>query len=84
MTTKIVKILWLDSAGRDEWLSLDEARQLHPMLVGSYGEIINETSDFITIAGTLDAEYGVAHVHCIPRSAIQEIKVVKVQEDVDK
>ena len=49
-----VRIEWLDhcSAPENEWQSLDDVKNLEPELVTSYGFVVRETDDFITIAAS--------------------------------
>ena len=82
--TKIVEITWLDTyhvggAG----LTRKEVAELRPVSSISYGRLIEETDDYITIASNIMEQKGdleqpeYREVTCIPRAVVQSIKELK-------
>ena len=82
--TKIVELTWLDTYHvTGDGLTRKEVSELKPVSSVSYGRIIEETDDHITIASTI-MERGIGgeqpeyrEVTCIPRAVVQSIKELK-------
>lgn len=78
--TKIVEVTWLDTYHvGGSGLTRKEVSELRPVMCFSYGRIIEETDDHITIASSI-MEHGIGgeqpeyrEVTCIPRGVIQSI-----------
>lgn len=79
--TKIVEVLWLDSlhtSGGE--FTQKEVSELKPVPCLTYGRLIEETDDHVTIASSVmqhwhdseQSEY--REVTCIPRAVVQSIK----------
>ena len=54
---KLVQIIWLDTNETSDsgWCSKDEAEEARPCRVVSYGVVVKENDEFITIAADTDA-----------------------------
>ena len=54
---KLVKVIWWDTNETSDsgWCSKEEAEEARPCRVASYGVVVKETDDFITIAADTDA-----------------------------
>ena len=54
---KLVQIIWLDTneTSNSGWCSKEEAEEARPCRVASYGVVVKENDDFITIAADVDA-----------------------------
>jgi hypothetical protein len=72
---KVVRIDWIDTNGSGRWTDREWAMEkVRPTLCRSYGAIIDETPEYITLAGSLDGgNDNVDHVTSIPRTAIKKI-----------
>ena len=84
---KLVKVTWNDSAETSDsgWVSLDSAKKDRPCKIASVGWLINETNEFITIAGDTDAneienekDDLLGRVECIPKGCVIKIEVLRV------
>jgi|TARA_R100001244_G_scaffold130304_1_gene102348 hypothetical protein len=84
---KLVKVTWNDSTETSDsgWVSLDSAKKDRPCKIASVGWLINETDEFITIAGDVDAneiesekDDLLGRVECIPRGCIVKIEILSV------
>jgi len=84
---KIVEVSWLDTyhvggAG----LTRKEVSELRPVPSLSYGRLIEETDDYITIASSI-MEHGIGgeqpeyrEVTCIPKAVVQSIKELGIKK----
>ena len=54
---KLVQIIWLDTNETSDsgWCSKEEAEEARPCRVASYGVVVKENDEFITIAADTDA-----------------------------
>ena len=75
----IVRVDWTDTVGRTRWGERAQAAQeLRPASCRSWGIVLRETEDYITVAGSIDDTLdNVNDVNCIPRVAIRNITVLK-------
>ncbi|MBM3119443.1 MAG: hypothetical protein FJ006_07850 [Chloroflexi bacterium] len=78
---EIVEVLWLDTIHTGGGgLTRKEASELKPVPCLSYGRLIEETDDHITIASNIMQHEGDSEqpeyreVTCIPRAVVQSIK----------
>jgi hypothetical protein len=88
---KLVQIIWLDTNETSDsgWCSKDEAEEARPCRVASYGVVVKENDDFITIAAdtdaalvedngnVLDADDLFGRVQCFPKGCIESITPLK-------
>jgi len=79
---KSVCILWLDAYSQDEWVDKEEALKFAKTSFLSsnrtYGEIIEETKDYILIGGSFTETkdlYG--DLIMIPKKMIRKVKILK-------
>jgi len=85
---KLVKVIWWDTNETSDsgWCSKEEAEEARPCRVASYGVVVKETDDFITIAadtdatvvdenydGTQESDDLFGRVQCFPRGCIESI-----------
>jgi|TARA_E500000318_G_scaffold87012_1_gene83843 hypothetical protein len=84
---KLVQIIWLDTNETSDsgWCSKEEAEEARPCRVASYGVVVKENDDFITIAAdtdaalvedngnVLDADDLFGRVQCFPKGCIESI-----------
>jgi|TARA_R100000081_G_C4708489_1_gene111513 hypothetical protein len=84
---KLVQIIWLDTNETSDsgWCSKDEAEEARPCRVASYGVVVKENDEFITIAAdtdaalveengnVLDADDLFGRVQCFPKGCIESI-----------
>ena len=73
---KIAIIDWIDSSSRDEWHDTDII--LEPFVITSVGILVEKTQDYVTICRSrteTDVHDGVL---CVPRSAIEKIKILRI------
>ena len=84
---KLVQIIWLDTNETSDsgWCSKEEAEEARPCRVASYGIVVKENDDFITIAAdtdaaliedngnVLDADDLFGRVQCFPKGCIESI-----------
>jgi hypothetical protein len=88
---KLVKVIWWDTNETSDsgWCSKEEAEEARPCRVASYGVVVKETDDFITIAAdtdaalteengnVLDADDLFGRVQCFPKGCIESITPLK-------
>ena len=88
---KLVQIIWLDTNETSDsgWCSKDEAEEARPCRVASYGVVVKENNEFITIAAdtdaalveengnVLDADDLFGRVQCFPKGCIESITPLK-------
>ena len=88
---KLVQIIWLDTNETSDsgWCSKEEAEEARPCRVASYGIVVKENEDFITIAAdtdaalvedngnVLDADDLFGRVQCFPKGCIESITPLK-------
>ena len=88
---KLVQIIWLDTNETSDsgWCSKEEAEEARPCRVASYGVVVKENDDFITIAAdtdaalvedngnALDADDLFGRVQCFPKGCIESITPLK-------
>jgi|TARA_R100000231_G_scaffold49342_4_gene42106 hypothetical protein len=88
---KLVQIIWLDTNETSDsgWCSKDEAEEARPCRVASYGVVVKENDEFITIAAdtdaalveengnVLDADDLFGRVQCFPKGCIESITPLK-------
>ena len=88
---KLVQIIWLDTNETSDsgWCSKEEAEEARPCRVASYGVVVKENDDFITIAAdtdaalvedngnVLDADDLFGRVQCFPKGCIESITPLK-------
>jgi|TARA_R100000995_G_C3377739_1_gene74619 hypothetical protein len=85
---KLVKVIWWDTNETSDsgWCSKEEAEEARPCRVASYGVVVKETDDFITIAadtdatvvdenydGTQDSDDLFGRVQCFPKGCIESV-----------
>ena len=74
---RVVCVRWRDTSSLSAWDSRENAEKLTPVQCTSYGFIVAETSDTLTMADTHtlgdDRMDDVRHVHCIPRGCIESV-----------
>ena len=84
---KLVQIIWLDTNETSDsgWCSKEEAEEARPCRVASYGVVVKENDEFITIAAdtdaalveengnVLDADDLFGRVQCFPKGCIESI-----------
>ena len=84
---KLVQIIWLDTNETSDsgWCSKEEAEEARPCRVASYGIVVKENEDFITIAAdtdaaliedngnVLDADDLFGRVQCFPKGCIESV-----------
>ena len=71
---KAVKIFWKDSLSSSSWELMKDAKEVKPVCVTSYGFVIDETEDYVTIAQNYGVEpEQVCNTMCIPRCSITSI-----------
>ncbi len=85
---KLVKVIWWDTNETSDsgWCSKEEAEEARPCRVASFGVVVKETDDFITIAadtdatvvdenydGTQESDDLFGRVQCFPRGCIESI-----------
>ena len=84
---KLVQIIWLDTNETSDsgWCSKEEAEEARPCRVASYGVVVKENDNFITIAAdtdaalvedngnVLDADDLFGRVQCFPKGCIESI-----------
>jgi len=85
---KLVKVIWWDTNETSDsgWCSKEEAEDARPCRVASFGVVVKETDDFITIAadtdatvvdenydGTQESDDLFGRVQCFPRGCIESI-----------
>ena len=88
---KLVQIIWLDTNETSDsgWCSREEAEEARPCRVASYGVVVKENDEFITIAAdtdaalieengnVLDADDLFGRVQCFPKGCIESITPLK-------
>ena len=88
---KLVQIIWLDTNETSDsgWCSKEEAEEARPCRVASYGVVVKENDEFITIAAdtdaalveengnVLDADDLFGRVQCFPKGCIESITPLK-------
>lgn len=80
--TKIVEITWLDTYHvGGSGITKKEVKELRPVVCHSYGSLIEETNDYITIAScTLEQNIGELEYReatCIPKTVVQSVRELK-------
>lgn len=75
---KLEKIVWMDSASHDGWHNpnLQEYRAIR---CTTFGAVIAETDESISVAGTIESPDQVAQVMTIPKAVIVSRKKVGKQ-----
>lgn len=76
MVTKRVRIEWIDSYATPGWQRMSSITNESDAIV-SYGFLIKESKDNVTISSSLSAFEGIMDPLTIPRRAIIKMKVVK-------
>jgi hypothetical protein len=84
---KIVEIIWLDIYHvTGDGLTRKEVTELRPVPSQSYGRLIEETDEYITIASSI-MEHGIGgeqpeyrEVTCIPRAVVQSVKELGIKK----
>ena len=80
---KIIRVEWIDSNGCGHWESLDEAKNTTPTQVVTYGFLINDTEEFITISQSYCyTQSQVDNSITIPKCSIIQQELIK-EEDLD-
>lgn len=88
---KLVQIIWLDTNETSDsgWCSKEEAEEARPCRVASYGVVVKENDEFITIAAdtdaalvedngnVLDADDLFGRVQCFPKGCIESVTPLK-------
>ena len=80
---KIVEVVWLDTYHVGGGLSRKEVAELKPAVCYSYGRLIEDTDDHVTIASNI-LEHSVEvegleyrDVICVPKTVVQSIRELK-------
>ena len=75
---KEVKVTWYDIYFLSEALSLEDLKKAKPALQVTYGQLLVEEKDYITVVSTVDLEDEEGGLYrdavSIPRGCIKEIK----------
>jgi|TARA_B110000285_G_C15122271_1_gene617936 hypothetical protein len=88
---KLVKVIWLDTneTSNSGWCTTEEAKQARPCKIASVGYIVNETSEFITIAADIDAnkleeeqDDLLGRVQCFPIGCV--ISIIDYKEENER
>ena len=78
----IVMVEWTDCNTQSRWS--DRAYTKKTLRLGhcrTFGEVLDDAEDYITVAGSVDdTNDNVNSVCCIPKSAIQNVTVLKKAE----
>ncbi len=77
MKRKIAKIEWLDSkAASHEWEYYADLEELKPVICSTFGFIIKETKDYVTIAHTTSENQVLGRI-TIPRGCIKSQRIFR-------
>ncbi len=77
---ELLEVEWLDAVGHFEQMSLEEALKKRLVTRKTLGYFVQETEDFIAIAGTFDGPLEVADVNLIPVSWAVAVKRLTVRD----
>lgn len=74
----VVCVTWVDIVGQGGWLESNEVYELVPLKMETYGKIVIESSDYITITSTWseDCEETFGDTNVIPRGVIKGIRIL--------
>lgn len=65
-------IIWDDITSSEmPWMDQSEASELRPAMILSVGTVVNETDEFLTLAGSMGTEGEIGNVNCIPKACIR-------------
>jgi len=74
---KVVKVLWVDSCNSNmNWTAAEDIK-VEPMYINSFGVVVKDTDDFLTIAqnyGNGPEQY--SNITTIPKGCIKEVFVI--------
>lgn len=73
MSDKRQQIIWEDSSSTSVWTYFEQVNELEPMAITSIGFILNETDDFVTMAGHI-SKHQADGAMCIPKACIKSRK----------
>lgn len=77
-TEKIVKVKWIDSMSDNGRWTLAEDIDIKPTKCVTFGFLVDENENFITVAQTLGMEpEQYCHMICIPQKAITHLLVIE-------
>ena len=74
-----VKIVWVDTQGEGSlWVSVDEAREIKPVVITSWGLCLKDAKEYVTVASSVSElnpyeEQSCRHIQCIPRNCVKRI-----------
>ena len=79
---KVVKVKWIDSMSDGGRWTLAEDIDMKPTECTTFGFLVDENENFITVAQTLGMEpEQYCQMICIPQKAITHFEVIIVKED---
>ena len=74
----VVMVKWIDTTGFGRWEARKYAEDLRPSEIESYGRLIKETDEFVTVAGSVDLSIpNTSNTDCIPKSSITSVTVLR-------
>lgn len=77
---KIVKVFWLDILHCGDDISREEAQELKPELMITYGELISQNEDRIVVTSTTCPRSEVRCVTVIPWCCVKGVKQLEEKE----
>lgn len=79
----VVRAVWLDAEGEDEWQNLDDVAKRELPLVETVGFLVVNKKGFIGVAGSMDFDNDQAQdVTLIPRGMLQDLIELEPKGDV--
>lgn len=74
----VVLVTWVDIISHGGWVEMETISEAHPQTMLTYGKIIAETPDYISLAGTWseECEETFGDINVIPRGVITSIKIL--------
>ena len=71
---KLVKIVWVDSATIDGWVSVDFAESFDPSECVTVGWVVKKTREYITVTSSRSDTVNYSQLMTIPRKCVTSIK----------
>ena len=74
----VVRVRWTDTIGSSGWRDRDDAKDLKPASIETYGRLERDEETFITVSSNVDITNDkVDHTMTIPKTAVHDITVLR-------
>ena len=84
LVNKLVRVQWLDTMALSGWKSRETVCEHKPSVVNSFGILLEDTEEKLTIAGSYDDQGHVSDVNVIPKKCVVSIVQVRLRGDGDR